>query len=196
VILIMTTNAGAADMAREPIGFGRLKREGEDEEAINRMFAPEFRNRLDAVIPFDNLPPEVVAMVVDKFVLQLEAQLADRNITIELSEDANKWIADRGYDPQMGARPLSRIIQEFIKKPLADEVLFGKLKNGGTVKVIVEKPKEGEPHLGFEFIEPEPRPAAPKKPRKKASKPKKSGPSGKGGSGGGPVVPKIPLASD
>jgi ATP-dependent Clp protease ATP-binding subunit ClpA len=209
VILIMTTNAGAADMAKAPIGFGRSKREGEDEEAINRMFAPEFRNRLDATIAFDNLPTEVVSMVVDKFVLQLEAQLADRNITIELTEAANKWIADRGYDPQMGARPLSRVIQEHIKKPLADEVLFGRLKNGGTVKVIVEKAKGGEPHLGFEFIEPEPKPVRPKKP-KKAVKPKKASPSGKGGSGGtggasggtkaagkrgGPVVPKIPLTS-
>ncbi|WP_436641241.1 ATP-dependent Clp protease ATP-binding subunit ClpA [Microbaculum sp. FT89] len=207
VILIMTTNAGAADMAKAPIGFGRTKREGDDEEAINRMFAPEFRNRLDAIIPFDNLPPEVVAMVVDKFVLQLEAQLADRNITIEMSPEANKWVADRGYDPQMGARPLARIIQEYIKKPLAEEVLFGKLKNGGTVKVIVETPKDAEPRLGFEYIEPEPRPSPPKKARKKTTKAKKPGPSGKktgGGSGGegsgtgkrgGPVVPKIPLAS-
>ncbi len=201
VILIMTTNAGAADMAKAPIGFGRVKREGDDEEAINRMFAPEFRNRLDATIAFDNLPPEVVAMVVDKFVLQLEAQLADRNITIELSPEANKWIAERGYDPQMGARPLARIIQEHIKKPLADEVLFGKLRNGGTVKVIVETPKDAEPHLGFRFVEPEARPTPPPKPRKKAAKPKKTDPGDKGGgtgaSGkrGGPVVPKIPLVS-
>jgi len=206
VILIMTTNAGAADMAREPMGFGRTKREGEDEEAINRMFAPEFRNRLDAVIPFGNLPPEVVAMVVEKFVLQLEAQLADRNITIELSDAANKWIADRGYDPQMGARPLGRIIQEYVKKPLADEVLFGRLKNGGTVKVIVETPKDDKPHLGFEFIEPE-RKAPPPKKRKKTTRAKKAtGSGGKGGgstSGGGkpapkrgsPSVPKIPLTS-
>jgi ATP-dependent Clp protease ATP-binding subunit ClpA len=205
VILIMTTNAGAADMARAPIGFGRSKREGEDEEAITRMFAPEFRNRLDAIIAFDNLPPEVVAMVVDKFVLQLEAQLADRNITIDLTPEANKWIAERGYDMQMGARPLSRVIQESIKKPLADEVLFGRLKNGGIVKVIVQKPETGESVLGFEFSQPEPR--TPPKPRARPSKPKKKAtakggggetPPSAGGHGGmraGPVVPKIPLTS-
>src|SRR5262247_1952158 len=137
VILIMTTNAGAADMARPAYGFTRTKREGDDLEAINRMFAPEFRNRLDAIITFSHLTPEVIAKVVEKFVLQLEAQLGDRDVTIELTEEATKWLMDNGYDEQMGARPMARIIQEHIKKGLADEVLFGKLKGGGHVRVIV-----------------------------------------------------------
>lgn len=139
VILIMTTNAGAADMAKAPMGFGRDIREGEDQEAITKMFAPEFRNRLDAIVPFGHLPPEVVSRVVEKFVLQLEAQLADRNVIIELDAKAAAWLAKQGYDQQMGARPLARLIQETIKKPLADEVLFGKLKNGGVVRVTVGK---------------------------------------------------------
>ncbi len=138
VVLIMTTNAGASDLAKAPIGFGRAKREGDDTEAINRMFTPEFRNRLDAVITFAGLPPEVIAKVVEKFVFQLEAQLADRGVTIELSEDAAKWLAETGYDEKFGARPLARVIQEHIKKPLADELLFGKLLHGGTVRVLVE----------------------------------------------------------
>ena len=152
VILIMTTNAGASDLAKAPIGFGRSKRTGEDSEAINRLFAPEFRNRLDSIIAFGNLPIEVVRQVVEKFVLQLEAQLADRNVTIELSEEARDWIAERGYDPMMGARPLARLIQESIKTPLAEEVLFGKLKGGGAVRVVVDpKAKDGAGGLGFEF---------------------------------------------
>src|ERR1700704_2543775 len=131
VILIMTTNAGAADLARQAYGFTRIKREGDDLEAINRMFAPEFRNRLDAIITFAHLTPEIIAKVVEKFVLQLEAQLGDRDVTIELSEDASKWLVTHGYDEQMGARPMARLIQETIKKPLAGGGLFGKLKAGG-----------------------------------------------------------------
>ena len=137
VILIMTTNAGASDLARAPMGFGRSKREGDDTDAINRMFTPEFRNRLDATIAFSGLPPEIVAKVVEKFVFQLEAQLADRGVTIELSEGAAKWLAETGYDEKFGARPLARVIQEHIKKPLADELLFGKLLHGGIVRVLV-----------------------------------------------------------
>ena len=155
VILIMTTNAGASDLAKEPIGFGRAKREGEDSDAINRLFAPEFRNRLDSIIAFGNLPVEVVRQVVEKFVLQLEAQLADRNITIELSDEARDWLAERGYDPRMGARPLARLIQETIKTPLAEEVLFGSLKGGGAVRVVVKeadaKESGAKSTLGFEF---------------------------------------------
>jgi ATP-dependent Clp protease ATP-binding subunit ClpA len=151
VILIMTTNAGASDLAKAPIGFGRSKRTGEDSDAINRLFAPEFRNRLDSIIAFGNLPIEVVRQVVEKFVLQLEAQLADRNVTIELSDEARDWLAERGYDPMMGARPLARLIQETIKTPLAEEVLFGQLKGGGAVRVVVEAKEGGEPGLGFEF---------------------------------------------
>ncbi len=153
VILIMTTNAGASDMQKPPIGFGRTKREGEDEEAIKKLFTPEFRNRLDAVIPFAGLSEEIITRVVEKFVLQLEVQLADRNVTIELSEKANKWLADRGYDEQFGARPLGRIIQEHIKKPLAEELLFGKLKRGGVVHVDM---KDDALTFAFESAPPPP----------------------------------------
>src|SRR5213593_146786 len=139
VILIMTTNAGAADLAKQAFGFTRNRREGDDHEAINRQFAPEFRNRLDAVVSFAHLNAEVIGMVVEKFVLQLEAQLADRDVTIELSDPAKAWLIQHGYDEQMGARPMARVIQEHIKKPLADEVLFGKLKGGGHVRVVLVK---------------------------------------------------------
>jgi ATP-dependent Clp protease ATP-binding subunit ClpA len=148
VILIMTTNAGASDMAKEAIGFGREGREGEDEDAIKRMFTPEFRNRLDAVIPFAALTPEIVGRVVEKFVMQLEAQLADRNVTIELSSAAKEWLAERGYDRLYGARPLGRVIQEHIKKPLAEELLFGRLVKGGAVKVGMK-----ENRLEFDIVE-------------------------------------------
>ncbi len=148
VILIMTTNAGAADMAKAAIGFGREERVGEDEEAVKRLFTPEFRNRLDAIIPFAGLSEDVVGRVVEKFVMQLEAQLADRNVTIELSSAAKEWLAERGYDRLYGARPLARVIQDTIKKPLAEELLFGKLVKGGSVKVNLVDNK-----LSFEFTE-------------------------------------------
>ncbi len=135
VILIMTTNAGAADMAKPAMGFARERREGEDKAEIERLFAPEFRNRLDAVIAFNALPPPVVAQVVDKFVMQLEAQLADRQVTIELSEAAKAHLAEKGFDAKYGARPLARIIQDLVKKPLAEELLFGRLEKGGIVRV-------------------------------------------------------------
>ena len=138
VVLIMTSNAGASDMAKNAVGFGRTSREGEDMEAVERMFTPEFRNRLDAVIPFAPLPKEVVLKVVEKFVLQLEGQLSDRNVSFELTPAAAAWLADKGYDAKMGARPLGRVIQEHIKKPLAEELLFGKLAKGGIVKVAVK----------------------------------------------------------
>jgi ATP-dependent Clp protease ATP-binding subunit ClpA len=156
VILIMTTNAGAADMARAGIGFGREERTGEDEEAVKRLFTPEFRNRLDAVVPFGGLTQEIVGNVVEKFVMQLEAQLADRNVTIELSSGAKEWLAEKGYDRLYGARPLARVIQEYVKKPLAEELLFGKLAKGGAVKVGMK-----DDALTFEFIE-APLPALPK----------------------------------
>ncbi len=188
VILIMTTNAGAADLAKQAFGFTRTKREGDDLEAINRLFAPEFRNRLDAVISFGHLPKEVVAKVVDKFVLQLEAQLADRNVTIELSDEARAWLVEHGYDETMGARPMARLIQSTIKTPLADEVLFGKLKGGGAVRVVVLKDEEAEKEgkvketLGFEFPE---GPVAPKpeKEIEQAAKRAKRKPRSGGGSG-------------
>ncbi|HEY7550002.1 MAG TPA: AAA family ATPase, partial [Hyphomicrobiaceae bacterium] len=159
VVLIMTTNAGAADLARPAIGFGSSKRVGDDMDAINRLFTPEFRNRLDAVIPFSGLPPEVILKVVEKFVFQLEAQLADRGVTIELTEPAARWLAEKGYDEKFGARPLARVIQEHIKKPLADELLFGRLEHGGTVKVLVEGEGE-EKKLAFEYFPAEPKPKA------------------------------------
>jgi len=139
VVLIMTSNAGASEMAKSAIGFGRDRREGEDTAAIERTFTPEFRNRLDAVVSFAPLPKDVILQVVEKFVLQLEAQLMDRHVSIELSRAAAEWLADKGYDEKMGARPLGRVIQEHIKKPLAEELLFGKLAKGGLVKVGVSK---------------------------------------------------------
>ncbi|MEE2774876.1 MAG: ATP-dependent Clp protease ATP-binding subunit ClpA [Pseudomonadota bacterium] len=146
VILIMTSNAGAAEQAKEAIGFGRSKREGEDKIAIEKLFNPEFRNRLDAIITFENLPMEKILQVVDKFILQLEAQLMERNVTIELTRSAAEWLANKGYDSKMGARPLGRVIQEHIKKPLAEDLLFGKLSKGGVVRVSV-KNKEIELHV-------------------------------------------------
>ena len=147
VVLIMTSNAGASDMAKAAIGFGRDRREGEDTAAIERTFTPEFRNRLDAVISFAPLPKEVILQVVEKFVLQLEAQLMDRNVSIELTRKAAEWLADKGYDDKMGARPLGRVIQEHIKKPIAEELLFGKLTKGGVVKVGI---KDGKIDLRLE----------------------------------------------
>ncbi|NOR63100.1 MAG: ATP-dependent Clp protease ATP-binding subunit ClpA [Rhodobacteraceae bacterium] len=160
VVLIMTSNAGAAEQAKSAIGFGDSKRTGEDTAAIERTFTPEFRNRLDAVISFSTLPREVILKVVEKFVLQLEAQLMDRNVTIELTEPAANWLAKKGYSENMGARPLGRTIQEYIKKPLAEELLFGKLAKGGSVRVEV---KDGKIHL--EILQPEKlRISTPKKP--------------------------------
>ena len=141
VILIMTSNAGAVEQAKAAVGFGRARREGEDTAAIERTFTPEFRNRLDAVISFGALPKEVILKVVEKFVLQLEAQLMDRDVSIELTKSAAEWLGEKGYDDRMGARPLARIIQEHIKRPLADELLFGKLVKGGLVRVTV---RDGE----------------------------------------------------
>ena len=189
VILIMTTNAGAADLAKAAFGFNRAEREGDDIEAITRMFTPEFRNRLDAVIGFGHLPPEVVRMVVEKFVLQLEAQLAERQVNIELSPEASDWLARTGYDSQMGARPLARIIQEHVKRPLADEVLFGRLSNGGTVRVVLET-EDGKEKLGFTYLSREEEKASkPPKPPGSA-KPRKPTPPRSGSSGGG-LVPRL-----
>ena len=211
VILIMTSNAGAADMAKQAYGFTRTRREGDDTEAINKLFTPEFRNRLDAVISFGALPKETIYRVVDKFVMQLEAQLADRNVTIELSDPARDWLVERGYDPTMGARPMGRVIQQAIKTPLADILLFGKLKGGGAVRVVVAEDENGESKLDFEFPEGPVKPRKeiepkPKKPRRKRASPAKSsrsksggkpGPDGgdRGGDGPGGVrtVPKVPL---
>ena len=149
VVLIMTTNAGASDAARESIGFGRGKREGEDEAAIKNLFTPEFRNRLDATIAFSPLSRASIDRVVEKFVLELEAQLIDRDVTFDLTPEATRWLGEKGYDDSFGARPLARVIQDHIKKPLADEILFGKLQNGGTVRVLLDREAD---KLVFEFI--------------------------------------------
>jgi ATP-dependent Clp protease ATP-binding subunit ClpA len=202
VILIMTTNAGASDLAKSAFGFTKSKREGDDLEAINRLFTPEFRNRLDATIPFAHLSQEIVSQVVDKFVLQLEAQLADRHVTIELSEDARTWLVANGYDELMGARPMARLIQQTIKTPLADEVLFGRLKSGGAVRVVVTTTEDGKRELGFEYpdgpIAPKPERVvveATKKPRRRTAKRKPKvqalpAPKPRGS------VPKVPLKTE
>lgn len=159
-ILIMTTNAGASDMAKESIGFGEIAREDVQEEAVKKLFTPEFRNRLDAIVPFAYLPTSVVTRVVDKFILQLELQLADRGVHIRLDEESKAWLTERGYDKLYGARPMGRLIQEKVKQPLAEELLFGKLVNGGEVNV---KLKDGA--LSFEIV-----PAPPRKAKRKGGR--------------------------
>jgi len=166
VVLIMTTNAGASDAAKDAIGFGRGKRDGEDEEAIKKLFTPEFRNRLDAVIAFAPLSRDTIDKVVEKFVLELESQLADRDVTFDLTAEATRWLGEKGYDESFGARPLARVIQDHIKKPLADEILFGALRNGGTVRVLLDREKDA---LAFEFVPAETRAPGPKS-RKPAPK--------------------------
>lgn len=156
VVLIMTTNAGASDAQKNSIGFGRGKADDEVEEALKRLFTPEFRNRLDAIVQFKPLTPEIIRQVVQKFVMQLEAQLADRHVTIETSDEAADWLAKNGFDELYGARPLARVIQENIKKPLADEILFGRLTKGGHVKVVLKDAK-----LAFEIEGDEREPGAP-----------------------------------
>ena len=204
VIIIMTTNAGAADMARPAYGFTRSKREGDDTEAVNKLFAPEFRNRLDAIISFGHLPKEVVQKVVDKFIMQLELQLADRNVSIELTEEAREWLVEHGYDEAMGARPMARLIQMSIKTQLAEDVLFGRLKNGGAVRVMVKTDDIGLKTLGFEYPEGPARPKPEKVAAKRKSRAKSAGsprpkkvvkPKGPGGNSGGGIrtVPKVPL---
>jgi ATP-dependent Clp protease ATP-binding subunit ClpA len=201
VVLIMTTNAGAADAAKQAIGFGSSKRTGDDEEAINRLFTPEFRNRLDAIIPFGPLPTKVIHKVVQKFVMQLEVQLAERNVTFDLTDEAVEWLANKGYDERMGARPLGRVIQEHIKKPLANELLFGKLTKGGTVKVKIGKDEAGKTEIELESIpatarakpkkEATPKKAPAKKAATKPAARKRSAPKGKSGGSSG-SDPKSP----
>src|SRR5476649_1259939 len=191
VILIMTTNAGAAEMSKPAIGFGNPVRTGDDHEAIKKLFTPEFRNRLDATISFAPLTRASIDKVVEKFVLELEAQLADRDVTFDPTPEATRWLGEKGYDDAFGARPLARVIQDNIKKPLADEILFGKLKDGGTVRVLLVKDEtsldDGTEKIGFEYVEgpvtpkPEKLPGARK--RTAPRKPKPSGPSGGGSKG-------------
>ena len=172
VVLVMTTNAGASDMAGQGIGFGDVSKEDAGDEAVKRMFSPEFRNRIDAIVPFSYLPTEVISRVVDKFILQLELQLAEQNVHIQFDSDAREWLGTRGYDKLYGARPMSRLIQDKVKQPLAEELLFGKLRHGGEVHVSVK-----DDALGFELT-----PAPPKLVRKKAAKPAKK-PRAKSGTG-------------
>ena len=183
VILIMTTNAGASELHKQSIGFERGIKEGEDEEAITRMFSPEFRNRLDSIVAFVSLTPKVVAKVVEKFVLQLEAQLEDRNVSIEMSEEAQSWIAEKGFDKIFGARPMGRFIQEHVKKPLAEELLFGKLVKGGHVLITVANGK-----LAFDLTE------------ESAASKRKPGKGGRGGPrkspDGDPGGDKVPVLVD
>jgi len=171
VVLIMTTNAGAADMARSGIGFGDVSKEDAGTEAVNKMFTPEFRNRLDATVPFAYLGRSTVARVVDKFILELELQLADQNVHIQFDSDARTWLGDKGYDKLYGARPMSRLIQEKIKQPLAEELLFGKLSDGGEVHVSI---KDNKP--SFEMTPAPPKVKAVRKPSAKKAPVKKPAP--------------------
>jgi ATP-dependent Clp protease ATP-binding subunit ClpA len=147
VILIMTSNAGAFEMQQSSIGFNPPQRTGEDTEAIKRIFSPEFRNRLDAIIPFAPLDEETIRLVVDKFIMELETQLQDKGVELEVGENVRRWLARQGHDPLMGARPMARLIQEKIKKPLADELLFGKLQKGGRVRIELDDSER----LSFSF---------------------------------------------
>ena len=178
VVLIMTTNAGAADMASQGIGFGDVSKEDAGEEAVKKMFTPEFRNRLDAIVPFAYLDKSTVARVVDKFILELELQLAEQNVDIQFDSDARAWLADKGYDKLYGARPMGRLLQDKIKQPLAEELLFGKLADGGEVQVGV---KDGKP--SFELT-PAP-PKAKRKPAKKKPAKKQTPPAKESGSASG-----------
>jgi ATP-dependent Clp protease ATP-binding subunit ClpA len=148
IILIMTTNAGAREMSTSPLGFGQVSTAGKGKEAIEKMFSPEFRNRLDTTIFFNTLSPEVIERVVDKFIMELDLQLNERKVFLHLSRNARRWLAKRGYDPVFGARPMARLIQNEIKRVLADEMLFGRLQNGGTVEI-----EEGEEKLVFTYKE-------------------------------------------
>ena len=167
VIIIMTTNAGAAQLSRQAIGFGRTTNIGADSEAIEKTFTPEFRNRLDAIIAFSGLAPEIIRRVVDKFILQLEAQLADRGVTISLSDEARDWLAERGYDPAYGARPLGRVVQEHVK-PLAEELLFGRLVDGGMALVDVASANDDGEITGLKVTAESPDDSSGKKTREKA----------------------------
>jgi ATP-dependent Clp protease ATP-binding subunit ClpA len=134
----MTTNAGAEEGSRASIGFTQQDHATDSMKVIERGFSPEFRNRLDAIVQFKSLDMNVVGSVVDKFIFELEAILAEKNVTLSLGSDARGWLAERGYDEKMGARPMARLIQEKVKKPLAEDLLFGRLVNGGHVRIFVE----------------------------------------------------------
>ena len=180
VVLVMTTNAGASDMARQGIGFGDVSKEDAGDEAVKKMFSPEFRNRLDAIVPFTYLGTETISRVVDKFILQLELQLADQNVHIQFDSDARQWLGQRGYDKLYGARPMARLIQDKVKQPLAEELLFGKLAHGGEVHVSVKDEK-----LSFELTPAPPKDDRRRKPAARKPAPKKK-PAAQADEGSGP----------
>jgi ATP-dependent Clp protease ATP-binding subunit ClpA len=146
IILIMTTNAGAREMSSAPLGFGARSNAGKGKEAIEKMFSPEFRNRLDAMIVFNSLSMEIIERVVDKFIIELDHQLNEKKVFLQLTVKARRWLAEKGYDPSFGARPMARLIQNEIKRVLADEILFGQLQSGGKVEV-----DENEGKLAFTY---------------------------------------------
>jgi len=153
VILVMTTNAGAEEQNRRTIGFTPQDQSSDALEVIRKQFTPEFRNRLDAIIQFNGLAPEVIQRVAEKFIRELRHQLAEKHVTIEVSDAARAWLAEQGFDPKMGARPMARLIQDRVKRPLADELLFGRLSNGGHVQVDLDDTGEA---LAFNMDTPEP----------------------------------------
>jgi ATP-dependent Clp protease ATP-binding subunit ClpA len=148
-VLILTSNAGSREMSAGSIGFADGGPQNKAKSAVERVFSPEFRNRLDAIVTFQPLTSEAMETIVEKFVLQLESQLKDRKVAITLNPDARTWLAREGYDPKMGARPLARVIQREVRDPLTDEILFGKLENGGTVTIGVRDGK-----LAFDYHRP------------------------------------------
>jgi ATP-dependent Clp protease ATP-binding subunit ClpA len=172
VVLIMTTNAGSREMAAGKIGFGDSLADNKDgKKAIERVFTPEFRNRLDGVVLFDALPPPVIRKVVQKFLDQLDGQLNEKRVTLEVTDAAKEWFAEKGYDKAMGARPMARLIQSTLKAPLANEILFGKLTGGGVAHVDVERGEivvRAEPAPGGDTEDDDDRPPPP---RRKAEKP-------------------------
>ncbi|MEO7253409.1 MAG: AAA family ATPase, partial [Casimicrobium sp.] len=153
VIIVMTTNAGAETLTKNVIGFNNSKEAGDEMEAIKRMFTPEFRNRLDATISFGALTHEVILKVVDKFLLELEGQLHEKKVDPEFSQALRDYLAKKGFDPQMGARPMARLIQDTIRRALADELLFGKLVGGGKVMIDIEVDSKGEGKAKLSFPE-------------------------------------------
>ena len=178
VVLIMTTNAGASDMASQGIGFGNVSKEDAGDEAVKKMFSPEFRNRLDAIVPFTYLGKETIARVVDKFILQLELQLAEQNVDIQFDRAAREWLGEKGYDKLYGARPMARLLQERIKQPLAEELLFGKLADGGEVHVGI---KDGKP--SFELTPAPPKAKAKRKAPAKRKAATRKAPEAEAGEG-------------
>ena len=146
VIFIMTTNAGAIDISKKGIGFNSSRSSTDNDEAINKLFSPEFRNRIDSTIHFNHLTKDIVLSIVDKFIIEIEAQLDEKRVTLSIDNQTKKYLAEKGYDEVYGARELARIIQEKIKKPIAEELIFGSISKGGHVDVILNEGK-----INFKF---------------------------------------------